>query len=173
MQIARLEPTHRVAVRALRLRALREEPNAFLASYDEDVESWTEEFLRAGLTKPLGTAIYGALEGGALVGMVGLNRDSRAKARHRGLIWGLYVAPEARRRGVGRALVDAAIVEARTAGIEHLELRVSTTQAPARALYERLGFRSIGTIPAAMRIDQKDLDEALMVLALGQDHRSR
>jgi ribosomal protein S18 acetylase RimI-like enzyme len=155
-----------VAVRKLRLRALREEPLAYLASYDEDVVGWTEAFVTTSLAKPIGTAVFGALAGDSMVGMVGLNRETRAKSRHRARIWGMYVAPEARRTGVGGALLEAALEEATRAGIDHLELTVSAPQKAARALYERIGFRAIGTIPSAMRVDGVDVDEAFMVLSL-------
>jgi GNAT superfamily N-acetyltransferase len=58
----------------------------------------------------------------------------------------MYVAPEHRARGLGRALLEAAIAEARSAGIQHLELTVAAPKSGARVLYERVGFRSIGTI---------------------------
>ena len=165
MSILRLDPSHAAAIRVLRLRALREEPTAFLASYEEDVVDWTDEFISASLSKPRGTGVFGAFEE-TLVGMVGLLRETRTKSRHRARIWGMYVAPEARTRGLGRALLEAAIAEARSVGIEHLELTVAAPQSRARTLYERAGFRAIGTIHAAMRVNGDDVDEDFMVLSL-------
>jgi ribosomal protein S18 acetylase RimI-like enzyme len=165
VRIVRLDPSHAGLVRALRLRAVREEPTAFLSSYEEDVVGWTEDFVATSLSKPLGTGVFGAFAE-SLVGMVGLVRETRMKSRHRARIWGMYVAPESRARGIARTLLEHAIAEARAAGIEHLELTVAAPQSVARALYERLGFRSIGTIPSAMRVNGKDVDEALMVLTL-------
>ena len=45
--------------------------------------------------------VYGAFADGALAGVVGYSRDPRVKNRHRGKVFGMYVAPEHRRRGVG------------------------------------------------------------------------
>jgi ribosomal protein S18 acetylase RimI-like enzyme len=54
----------------------------------------------------------------------------------------LYVAPHARRRGHGRALVEEAIRIARAAGAVRMDLGTGEDDAPARALYESLGFTS-------------------------------
>jgi ribosomal protein S18 acetylase RimI-like enzyme len=52
----------------------------------------------------------------------------------------LAVAPWARRRGVGRALLEACAREGRRAGRRRLTLWVTTDNAPARALYAAAGF---------------------------------
>lgn len=52
----------------------------------------------------------------------------------------LYVAPSARGRGVGRALVDGAILDARTRGARCLWVETQTVNVPAIRFYEALGF---------------------------------
>ena len=56
----------------------------------------------------------------------------------------LGVAPQARRGGLGAALLDAALDTARAAGCETLFLEVSAANAPAAALYQRAGFTETG-----------------------------
>ncbi len=56
----------------------------------------------------------------------------------------LGVAPEARRGGIGRGLVDAAMRWAATAGARAMFLEVASTNTPARALYEAAGFVRVG-----------------------------
>jgi ribosomal protein S18 acetylase RimI-like enzyme len=52
----------------------------------------------------------------------------------------LYVVPERRGRGLGRALLEAAIARARARGATHIELGTAETDLAARTLYESLGF---------------------------------
>ena len=56
----------------------------------------------------------------------------------------LYVAPERRGRGDGRALLEAAIERARERGASYMDLGTSEDDVAARALYERLGFEKVG-----------------------------
>ncbi len=59
-------------------------------------------------------------------------------------ILALGVTPEARRRGLGRSLVQAAVVQAAAAGAEAVYLEVAAGNRPARALYRALGFVRVG-----------------------------
>lgn len=103
----------------------------------------------------------------ALVGMLGLDRDRRAKRRHRAKVWGMYVDPSARGRGVGQALVDEIVSRARrTPGIEQLYLTVMADNGSAQRLYERAGFAVYGRAPRAMILDGKGYDEHLLWLDL-------
>ena len=62
----------------------------------------------------------------------------------------IFVDPEARGRGVGRQLVEAAIDAARSLGSNNLMLSVSPSNAPGRRLFESLGLR---TTMIEMRIE--------------------
>ena len=57
--------------------------------------------------------------------------------RRRGYVTGVYVLPEQRRQGYGRALMEAVIAYGREQHLQRLELRTSTT---GRPLYSALGF---------------------------------
>lgn len=56
----------------------------------------------------------------------------------------LAVVPTARRLGLGRRLVEQGAVAATQAGASRLFLEVAEDNAPARALYDRAGFRQVG-----------------------------
>lgn len=56
----------------------------------------------------------------------------------------LAVVPAVQRRGLGRALIDAAAQESRRRGARALFLEVSSDNAPARALYSAAGFSEVG-----------------------------
>jgi ribosomal protein S18 acetylase RimI-like enzyme len=75
--------------------------------------------------------------------------DGIAMLRFRPSIWTgaldayleeLYVAPEQRGRGIGRALLETAMDTARDAGARHMELGTSESDTAARSLYESCGF---------------------------------
>ena len=59
---------------------------------------------------------------------------------HFGYVFGLYVRPEARRRGVAHALMRAIAAVLREEGREYVLLSVDTPNAPALELYRQLGF---------------------------------
>lgn len=60
-----------------------------------------------------------------------------------GWVGGMGVAAPYRRRGIGRAVLAAALAAARDAGIERVRLEVLEQNHPARELYERLGFEHV------------------------------
>lgn len=82
-------------------------------------------------------------------------------------VLGLAVAPGARRRGVGSALLAAAERHARARGARKLSLRVLSTNDTALRLYERLGFRREGTLRDEFRIGGRYVDDVLMAKRLG------
>ena len=75
---------------------------------------------------------------------------------------GLMVAAGARRRGIGSALIEEAVKWARRAGIVKLELTVFPHNAPAIALYRKLGFREEGLLRRRYFIDGRYVDAMLM-----------
>lgn len=158
------------AYQALRLRGLRESPSAFGSTYDEEADRPMDEIAaQLALGADGDDVVFGAFDDGdALVGVAGMRRPRNRKGRHRGGVWGMYVAPEARGRGVGRALLRMIVDHARTVqGLDRLELGVETTNAPARALYRALGFVPYGVQPDAYRDAGQSWDAELMSMAIG------
>ena len=90
------------------------------------------------------------LDGGdTAVLLAGAGPDGLAVLRFRLALWSealecylaeLYVVPAARGRGLGRALMNAAMDLARDEGADYMDLGTAETDVAARALYESLGF---------------------------------
>lgn len=152
-------PADADAYRTLRLSALAESPEAFGSDVATESTSPVEAFantLRGGY-------VAGAFAGGRLVAIAGFRAMEREKMRHRGDIWGVYVAPDARAAGLGRRLIEHVLGHAR-GQVQQVHLAVTATNGPAVTLYEHLGFIRYGTEPRALKVNGHYLDEYLMVL---------
>lgn len=163
--IRRLRAEDGAALVALRREALESEPLAFGASVEDD-RGLSLEFVRTVLADDQEQAVFGSFEGADLTGMVGLFRASRVKQRHKAGIWGMYVAPRARSKGVGRALLEAVIQHARSWGLEQVQLSVTDAAPTAKRLYETAGFRPWGREPRSLQWKGRFVDEHHLVLEL-------
>ena len=88
-------------------------------------------------------AVYVAVDGGRIVGRLSLARDPHPASTHVADL-GLMVAESHRRRGIGTALLEAAVAWAKGSGVSKLELHVFPWNEPAIQLYERFGFEREG-----------------------------
>lgn len=153
----------------LRLRALREEPSAFSAAYEEEVSKSIEDIvnrIREQWSLPE-NYIVGSFKNGLLIGMVGFVREQRNKLRHKGNIWGMYVVPEARVAGIGRLLLNEVVRRSHNLdGLEQIVLTVTSNNKPAKRLYENIGFRCYGVEKRALKIGHDYFDDEFMVLPI-------
>ena len=164
MLIRRLEHADAPAYRALRLRSFLENPEAFTTSHAE-LERQPLSDTERRLTAP-DAKFWGAFDRDTLCGHVGLEREAREKCRHKATLVGMYVAPDYQGRGIGRALVDVLLAEARADRIERVLLTVTDGNVGAQALYERCGFQSWGVEPRAIRVDGRYFGKNHMALDL-------
>ncbi|MGC2698225.1 MAG: GNAT family N-acetyltransferase [Candidatus Angelobacter sp.] len=153
----------------LRLEGLRNDPESFADSAEEheknSVEA-TRERLRA--SDPARNFVVGSFEDGKLTGTAGFYRYHHLKERHKGHIWGVYVRPESRGKGVASTLMQEIIRRAREIdGLEQITL-VASANLPAQRLYESLGFESYGIEPHSLKIGTEYVNDVLMVLWLGR-----
>jgi RimJ/RimL family protein N-acetyltransferase len=177
-EIRRLGPADLCAYKALRDTALRLHPEAFTSDHEHQHTRTPESYLgRLGLNEPLGGSF---LLGGfvdmagqpQLVGAVGLEREVRSKTRHTAGLIALMVLPSHTGRGLGRALVERCIADARGAtGLEMIMVSVTASSERVVRLYERAGFRHCGLVPRALRLVEgkrvRYFDKAQMLLMLG------
>lgn len=165
MEIRILKPTDAEKYKEIRLEGLKVNPEAFSSSYEEEKDyplARTESRLSGEHS-----FTFGAYEEDRLVGVVSLIWETRAKIKHRATIAAMYVTPEQRRFGVGKALMSAAITKAsKLDGIEQIYLSVNASNEPARKLYQRMGFKTFGIDKKALKVNGSYFDEELMVLFL-------
>lgn len=150
----------------LRLEGLEHEPRAFGRSAEEYREEPLSA-IAARLRPAPNVLTLGAFESEQLVGTAALVRRTGRKERHKADIFAVYVTRAAQGRGIGRALLTQLLAHARaTPGLEQVQLAVSATQQPARALYRALGFEVFGVERRALKLDREYVDEEHMVLFL-------
>ena len=164
-QPIRLQPSDAARYVRLRRRMLEDSPWAFAADPADDSAS-DETRVAENLARDE-NAILAIEEGSELVGAVGVARHRRNKFAHRAVVWGVFVDPAHRGRGLGAILLARAIELARGwPGIEYVDLSVSDGSPEARVLYERLGFVVWGREPEATQVAGRRYDEHHMTLRL-------
>jgi RimJ/RimL family protein N-acetyltransferase len=112
--------------------------------------------------------VFGALAERRLVGVAGFLASQENKRRHWGVLWGVFLRPEWRGRGLGALLVGRGVEHA-TEHVLILQTSVVTVNHKARRTYARLGFVPYGTERRALLIDGRFYDEELLALELGKD----
>lgn len=151
----------------LRTQALQEIPEAFGMSYEEAmaIENPIDEV--KAVTNAEKEDFYGVFLNDELVGAATLVQEASVKMSHRANIGAVYVSQKARGTGAGSALIQKIIEDAQANPIlEKLNLSVVTTNTPAVKLYEKLGFKIMGTEWNSMKYEGKYYDEYLMTLLL-------
>lgn len=163
VEVRRLTECDADAYLALRREALLESPLALSASPESDLFQSSDD-VRSYLGADDGSVIIGAFVP-ELAGSVGLMRPRHPKTRHKLTLWGMYVRPAARRRGVAGALIEAAIAHARSvADVSWIQLAVGMPD--ARRVYERYGFAWWGTEEDALRHEGVSVAEHHLALRL-------
>ena len=154
MTVRRLTPADAHYYRWLMLEAYAQHPEAYTSTPDERAAlpfHWWQSRLSA--EPDAQEIVLGAFDGPALVGSVGVAFEQRTKARHKAFIFGMYVAPPARRTGIATRLLDAALASAQARpGVGLAQLTVTAGNHEARALYERAGFVVYGEEPYAVAL---------------------
>lgn len=177
-QVIRLAGSDTARYIRLRRRMLLDSPWSFAASPDDDVALQQDQL--AGYLGEMEKAIFAVEEpdissgmrepaGGLpeLVAAASIRRETQCKFRHRAGLWGVFVDPDHRVRGLGRVVVSAAVEVARSwPGVDYVDLGVSENAPAAQSLYESLGFRAWGREPEATEYDGRRYDEIHMTLRL-------
>ena len=157
VKVQRLPPGRWRGYRALRLEALKTNPEAFGSSYEEEVrypeERWRER----------AASVLCAVSSGVPIGMISYVVSERAKTRHVATIYGVYVTPKHRGKGVGKLLVSSALAAFHgQGGVIKVKLDVNPEMRAAVALYKGAGFRVSGREEKELKVGGRYQDLLLM-----------
>ncbi len=159
--VRKLVASDTIAFQKLRLEGLANHPCEFGTAYEEEAAlpiNMIERRLDQG-------RIYGPFLDGELSAIAGFRRDERIKKRHKGELFGVYVAQGARGLGLGEAVVQEIVTVARN-DVEQLLATVACLNNAAKALYAKLGFEVFGREPRAHKVGDRYFDQEHLVLFL-------
>lgn len=169
MVIRRLTKDDASSFWELRFKALREDGDAFGATYEEEVskplDNLIVRFNNEYIEAKEDNFILGAFnEENKMIGVIGLHRERRIKLRHKATIWGMYVSKEYRKKRFGKLLLFEVLNIAKSMeGLEQLNLCVVSSNIKAKNLYESMNFETYAIEKNAIKFDNKYFDEEYMV----------
>lgn len=160
--IEHLKPDQWEELKDIRLRALKESPDAFLATYEEEfgyfADRWQAEFDRGKW--------YVCVRDGQPTGLLGVTREPDTPHDECFLEY-IWVSPDRRREHVASDMVSAVLDDLRITGVRTVYLWVLDGNDTAVGLYERLGFTRTGFIQPLP--DRPERSEERMKLVLDGD----
>ncbi len=149
----------------LRMLGLKESPRAFGASFEEGIDrNRTFQNLKNRTNENF---ILGYFKEEDLVGIVGFVREQKLKKKHKSFIWGMYVKPNFRGKGIAKKLMPETIGRAKKIeGLSKIILSVTQPQENALKFYENLGFVKYSIEKDAIRVDGQKINEIFMSLEI-------
>jgi ribosomal protein S18 acetylase RimI-like enzyme len=158
--IRKLLPHEAGIYREIRLDCLKNSPEYFGSTYEEELRIPKLKFEGYIEQASPDHFIYGVLNDEKLIGLAGFDRMERQRARHRGEVIHMYVDSNHRGQNMGERLLRALLEE----GIEQAQLSVIAGNQRAIKLYEKVGFRTYGVQPAYFKVGKQYLDQQFMQL---------
>jgi ribosomal protein S18 acetylase RimI-like enzyme len=166
--IRKLEPHESAIYREVRLACLKNAPQFFGSTYEEEVLNPKFFFETHIENSSPDHVMFGAFDGEQLIGITGFNRMARKRASHRGELVQVYVESGYRGQNLGekllRHVLDYAFAQE---GIEQVQLSVIASNKTAISLYEKLGFKSFGIQPHYFKVEDGYLDQQFMQVFKG------
>jgi ribosomal protein S18 acetylase RimI-like enzyme len=162
IEIRKLEPRDTDAYRALWLKGITEHCEFFRIAPEDDIPTGIPTRFQPD------SFTLGALSGQNLIGIVSFECESRTKSRHKGLIFRMFIHPEAAGQGVGKAMLKHLIVLAKDLGdLRYLYLTVLESNTRAIKLYTSMQFVEFAREPGGVLIGDRYVDELQMAHQLG------
>jgi GNAT superfamily N-acetyltransferase len=148
VSVQRIRADEWEVLRDIRLRSLLDAPDAFGQRYDEAVATTTDDWIsnaRASADGDRRIWFIARSDVDAPIGVVQARRRPPSDC----LLFSMWVAPEARRLGVGGLLVDAVNEWGSGWGAARVVLWVLAANEPAMRFYDRIGFSLLNSGPDA------------------------
>ena len=163
IKIRKLQPHESATYREVRLACLKNAPDYFGSTYEEEVLNPKFFFETYIETASPDHVMFGAFDEERLIGITGFNRMARQRASHRGELVQVYVDSNYRGQNIGEKLLRQALDYAfRLEGIEQVQLSVIASNKTAIKLYEKLGFRTFGVQPRYFKAGDVYMDQQFM-----------
>jgi Acetyltransferases, including N-acetylases of ribosomal proteins len=163
--IRKLEPHESAVYREIRLACLKNVPQYFGSTYEEEILNPKFMFETFIEDESPDHVMFGAFDEERLIGITGFNRMARKRARHRGELVQVYVDSNYRGQNIGEKLIRHVLDYAFTLdGIEQIQLSVIASNRNAIKLYEKIGFKTFGIQPKYFKVGDTYLDQQFMQL---------
>jgi GNAT superfamily N-acetyltransferase len=146
VSIKRISPDEWPVLRHIRLRSLQDSPEAFGQHYDEAASTSDADWASTANASAEGNRRIWFIardDADVPVGVV----QARRRQPFDCLLFSMWVAPEARRLGVGKSLVDSVQEWGRSWGARRVVLWVLAANEPATRFYDRIGFKLLSDGP--------------------------
>jgi ribosomal protein S18 acetylase RimI-like enzyme len=166
IKISKLSSDDWKSYKELRLKALKEEPQGFDASFEDFVEKPDEYWIeKTGILVDNEHISLVAKDGEKVVGIICSDFSKNKKVRHIADVSFLYVLPESRGKGVGKKLLMAVLEEVKSnPEIVKVNLRVCSEQKVAVRLYKSVGFEEVSLMKKERFVDGIFYDDYKMSL---------
>ncbi|UPO86110.1 GNAT family N-acetyltransferase [Niallia sp. Man26] len=166
MQVRVLKPKDAKDYWNLRLTTLKQHPDAFLLTVEEEQKRLYPIKRITALLKDPTRVTIGAFMDERLVGSITLQKETYKKIKHKASVLSFFIEDDFRNKGIGKRLLTEVITLAKRYEIEQLLLAVVSTNAGAIALYESFGFTVFGLEKNALKVDGQYFDEQHMIFYL-------
>jgi RimJ/RimL family protein N-acetyltransferase len=163
--IRKLQPQESTIYREVRLSCLKNVPEYFGSTYEEEVlnpKFMFETFIENGSPDHV---MFGAFDEERLIGITGFNQMARQRAMHRGELVQVYADSNYRGQNIGEKLIRRVLEYAFALdGIEQVQLSVIAGSQSAIKLYEKVGFKTFGVQPRYFKVGDSYMDQQFMQL---------
>ena len=162
MTIRKLEISDYLSYKSIRLEALKDNPYNFISTFAEEAEFENNKWQEIVATNNL----FGYFTAeNAIVAVVGLLDEKKAKLAHLRTVFAMYVKPSFRGLGISMQLMNylKSIVPT---DVRQFHLGCSANNLPAISFYRKCGFKIYGTRPNYTKVDDEFYDDVIMICEL-------